>query len=321
MIVVTGGAGFIGSAMLWKLNSEGIRDILVVDELASDEKWRNLVGKRYSDYLEKQDFLQLVLDNKLDKKIKAIIHLGALSATTGTDATYYIKNNYEYTKELAKWCLKNKVRFIYASSGATYGDGELGYSDNDADIPKLVPLNMYGYSKHMFDLWVLKNNVQDKVVGLKYYNVFGPNEYHKDDMRSVIAKQFETILRDKKIRLFKSYRDDYKDGEQKRDFIYVKDAVEATYYFLKNPSIGGIYNIGTGQARTWNDLAKAIFKALDMPINIEYIEMPETLQPKYQYFTEADNKKLRGAGYNKDFTSLEDSVAEYVSFLREHKYL
>jgi len=321
MIVVTGGAGFIGSAMLWKLNSEGIRDILVVDELASDEKWRNLVGKRYSDYLEKQDFLQLVLDNKLDKKIEAIIHLGALSATTGTDATYYIKNNYEYTKELAKWCLKNKVRFIYASSGATYGDGELGYSDNDADIPKLVPLNMYGYSKHMFDLWVLKNNVQDKVVGLKYYNVFGPNEYHKDDMRSVIAKQFETILRDKKIRLFKSYRDDYKDGEQKRDFIYVKDAVEATYYFLKNPSIGGIYNIGTGQARTWNDLAGAIFKALGLPMKIEYIEMPETLQPKYQYFTEADNKKLRAAGYTKEFTSLEDSVAEYVGFLKERKYL
>ena len=321
MIVLTGGAGFIGSCLLWKLNQQGIGDIIVVDEALSLEKKRNLEGKKFKDFIEKDIFLSLVSSDKLDKKIDAIFHLGACSSTTLTDIPFFLKNNVEYSRKLAEYAVSRKIRFIYASSGATYGDGSYGYSDEDENTYKLKPLNAYGNSKQLFDLWVLNNGLSNKVVGLKYFNVFGPNEYHKGDMRSVIAKSFREIIKNARIRLFKSYKKEYKDGEQKRDFIYIKDAIEATYYFLERRDKSGIYNIGTGEARTWNDLARAIFKAVDMEPHIEYIDMPEDLRDKYQYFTQADITKLRRAGYKREFLSLENGIKEYVGFLKERRYL
>ncbi|NQS99479.1 MAG: ADP-glyceromanno-heptose 6-epimerase [Candidatus Omnitrophica bacterium] len=320
-VVVTGGAGFIGSCLLWKLNQEGINDILVVDCLRDSLKWRNLVGKDFKDYVEKDDFLNLVQQDKLDRGIEAIIHLGACSSTTCFDATYMIKNNYEYSKTLAQYALRRKIRFIYASSGATYGLGDQGFSDQDELTYKLKPLNIYGYSKHLMDLWALRNGLANRLVGLKYFNVFGPNEYHKGEMMSVIAKSFAKIVKEKKIRLFKSYRDDYADGEQKRDFIYVKDAVEITYRFIADPKICGIFNVGSGSARTWNQLAQAIFSALNLPLKIEYFDMPEEIRDKYQYFTEADLGKLRGSGVDHKFFDFAEAVKDYTSFLTTHSHL
>jgi ADP-L-glycero-D-manno-heptose 6-epimerase len=321
MIVVTGGAGFIGSCLLWRLNREGIRNIIVVDELITSEKERNLEGKKFSFFVEKNNFLSLVASNKLGKKVDAIFHLGACASTTLTDMEYFIKNNVEYSKKLAEYSIANNIRFIYASSAATYGDGSQGFSDKDEITPKLKPLNPYGHSKHLFDLWVMNTGLIKNVAGLKYFNVFGPNEYHKQDMMSVVAKSFDEVVKNKKIRLFKSHRTDYKDGEQKRDFIYVKDAVDATYYFFENRDKNGIYNVGTGKARTWNDLAKALFSALGIEPNIEYFDMPENIRDKYQYFTQADISKLRQAGYAKKIYELEDAVKEYAGFLKEKTYL
>jgi len=321
MIIVTGAAGFIGSCLLWKLNKEGISDLILVDEKITPEKKLNIENKKYIDFIDKDKFLSLIESDKMGGKVDAIFHLGATSSTLVTDETYLKKNNVEYSKELAKYAVKNGVRFIYASSAATYGDGENGYSDEDENTYKLKPLNAYGRSKQEFDLWVLRNNLGDKVVGIKYFNVFGPNEYHKGDMRSVIAKSFDEVVKTKKMRLFKSYKKEYKNGEQQRDFIYVKDAVRATYYFLENRGKNGIYNIGTGKARSWNDLANALFKALDMSARIEYFDMPEELRPRYQYFTEAETAKLRRAGYEEDFTNLEDSVKDYAGFLKNKAYL
>jgi len=232
-----------------------------------------------------------------------------------------MKNNYEYSVKLAQWSMKNNTRFIYASSAATYGDGSFGYGDDDENNRRLKPLNLYGESKQLFDMWVLDNGLAEKVAGLKYFNVFGPNEYHKGDMRSIIARSFDFIKRERKMRLFKSHKPEYKDGEQMRDFIYVNDAVKATCYFLDHPEKNGIYNIGTGKARTWNDLAAAIFKALDMKLKIEYFDMPENIRDRYQYFTQADLKKLRAAGYADKFDSLEDAVKDYVSYLECKKHL
>lgn len=317
MIILTGGAGFIGSCLLWKLNKEGISDIIVVDEPITPEKQRNLEGKRFSSFLDKDKFLSLVSSGRLGKKVDAIFHLGACTSTTLTDMEYFIKNNVQYSRSLAKYSLKNNIRFIYASSGATYGDGSQGFSDEDENTLKLKPLNPYGYSKCLFDLWIIESGLTNNVVGLKYFNIFGPNEYHKKDMMSVIAKSFDEVVKNKKIRLFKSHRKEYKDGEQKRDFMYVKDAVDATYFFFENRDKNGIYNIGTGVARTWNDLAKALFNALNMEPDIEYFDMPENLRDKYQYFTQADISKLRGANYKRDFLKLEDTIKEYVGFLKE----
>lgn len=321
MIVVTGGAGFIGSCLLWRLNKEGIRNIIVVDEPITSEKERNLEEKKFSFFVEKNNFLSLVTSNKLGKKVDAIFHLGACTSTTLTDMEYFIKNNVEYSKKLAEYSIANNIRFIYASSAATYGDGSQGFSDKDEITLKLKPLNPYGYSKHLFDLWVMNTGLIKNVVGLKYFNVFGPNEYHKQDMMSVVAKSFDEVVKNKKIRLFKSHRMEYKDGEQKRDFIYVKDAVDATYYFFENRDKNGIYNIGTGKARTWNDLAKVLFSALGIEPNIEYFDMPENIRDKYQYFTQADISKLRQTGYAKKIYELEDAVKEYVGFLKEKTYL
>ncbi|MFC1546138.1 ADP-glyceromanno-heptose 6-epimerase [bacterium] len=319
MIVVTGGAGFIGSALIWGLNRSGSENILVVDSLAADEKWKNLVNLKFADYMEKENFLEHLLLDEF-KNITAIIHMGACSSTLEKNASYLIQNNFEYTKILAQYAVEKNIRFIYASSAATYGNGADGY--RDTKINGLKPLNMYGYSKHLFDLWAQGKGMLDKIAGIKYFNVYGPNEYHKDDMRSMINKAFYQINETGKIKLFKSYKHEYKDGEQKRDFIYIKDAVDMTLFFIENKDANGIFNAGTGHARTWNDLAEAVFKAMDKKQNITYFDMPDILKEKYQYFTQADIKKLYDAGYKKPITSLEAGVTDYVkNYLLKDLYL
>ncbi|PKL83076.1 MAG: ADP-glyceromanno-heptose 6-epimerase [Ignavibacteriae bacterium HGW-Ignavibacteriae-3] len=312
MIVVTGGAGFIGSAVVWKLNRMGNDKIIVVDELGKDEKWKNLNGLRFADFFHKDDFMGLVLQRNFPFKVSSVIHLGACSATTEKDADYLMDNNVHYSQELAKFCLENGIRFIYASSAATYGDGSNGYEDNEANLDILRPLNMYGYSKHLFDTWIKRNGLMDKVVGLKYFNVYGPNEYHKDEMRSVVHKAFEQVRDAGKVQLFKSYKPEYKDGEQKRDFIYIKDAVDMTVHFLEHRDVNGIYNVGTGKAQTWVELVTALFNAVGKPVNIEFVDMPEDIREKYQYFTEASLDKIKNAGYNKPVMNLQDGVTDYV---------
>lgn len=320
-VLLTGGAGFIGSCMLKRLNEAGITNIIVVDHLGASDKWKNLRGKDFRDYFEKDKFLERLESGGLDGKIDTIVHFGACSSTTEQDATYMIENNYMYSKTLAEWALKKKAKFLYASSAATYGAGEIGYSDADDITPKLNPLNIYGYSKHLFDLWVLRNKLEKEFVGLKFFNVFGPNEYHKNDMRSMVHKGYQQIKATGKMKLFKSHRPDYKDGAQKRDFIYVKDAVELSYNFLEHPNKRGIFNIGTGSAKTWNDLAEALFSALGIAPNIEYFDMPEALRDKYQYFTEADLTKLKKANSPHKFFELKDAVKDYVSYLEKDPYL
>lgn len=309
--IVTGGAGFIGSNIVQELNARGEDDIMIVDSLGTGEKWKNLVGLRYEDYIDKADLFDAI-DNGALSNVEVVYHLGACSATTEKDADYLAENNYGYTRLLCEECLANDVRFVYASSAATYGDGNLGYSDANKDTPKYKPLNMYGYSKHMFDLWALKNGVLGEIAGMKYFNVYGPGEAHKDDMRSVVHKSYGQILETGEVKLFKSHRPDYKDGEQVRDFIYVKDAVKETLWFGENRKTSGIFNCGTGTPRTWLDLVSATFRAMGREPNITFIEMPEHLQGKYQYHTQADLTKLRKAGYDAGFTSLEDGVADYV---------
>lgn len=322
-ILVTGGAGFIGSALIWALNQRGLTDILVSDFLGADEKWKNLTPLRFSDYLE-ADTLRERLRGGAGKvgPFSTVFHLGACSATTERDAGYLIRNNYEYTKELAAWSLHSGARFIYASSAATYGDGSAGMSDQQEDLHALRPLNMYGYSKHLFDLFAAREGFLQDVVGLKYFNVFGPNEDHKGDMRSLVNKAYHQILETGTVRLFKSYRPDFRDGEQKRDFLYVKDAVEMTLHFAEIPRCGGLYNIGSGSANTWLTLAHAIFDAMGRPPEIEFVEMPEALRHKYQYFTQADTAKLRSSGYQREATPLPDAVADYVkNYLIPGKHL
>jgi ADP-L-glycero-D-manno-heptose 6-epimerase len=320
-IVVTGGAGFIGSCLVWKLNSQGLADIIVVDHLDSSRKWRNLAGKEVQDCVDKDKFILDLEKNKFKGKLDAVIHMGACSSTLETNLSYLMENNYLYSKRLAQWCLGNKVQFLYASSAATYGSGEFGYSDEDKATLKLKPLNMYGYSKQLFDLWLIKNRLSNKVAGFKFFNVFGPNEYHKEEMRSVIAKNFDSVVKEKKIRLFRSYRKDFADGEQKRDFIYIKDAVDIVYYFLEHKSKKGIFNVGSGKARSWNDLAKAMFSALNLKPHIEYMDMPLEIRDKYQYFTQADLRKLKAVGCKHKFYSLEDAVKDYVGYLKDNSYL
>ena len=310
-ILVTGGAGFIGSALVWALNRRGCDNIVVCDILGTNEKWRNLTPLRFADYVEAADLLPRLQSGALGK-FDLILHMGACSATTEKDATYLIKNNYEFTKDLCVWSLANKARFVYASSAATYGDGSAGMEDDDSQLDKLRPLNMYGYSKHLFDLHAKRAGFLNKIVGLKYFNVFGPNEDHKGDMRSLVHKSFAQVQNENLIRLFKSYRKDFRDGEQKRDFLYVKDAVAMTLHLAANKKAGGLFNIGSGEARTWIALANSVFAALGKKPKIEFIEMPETIRDKYQYFTQADISHLRAAGYKEKITSLENAVADYV---------
>ncbi len=313
--LVTGAAGFIGANVVEALNRRGQTDLLLSDMLGSDEKWRNLLGLRFEDLLHPSELLERLERDEL-RDIQTVIHLGACSSTTERDADFLLRNNYQYTRRLCQWCLARRIRFVYASSAATYGEGSRGYSDDDSVTPTLTPLNMYGYSKHLFDLWALKHGLTDRIVGLKYFNVFGPREAHKGDMRSVVHKAFEQIRSTGEMTLFRSYHPDYRDGEQKRDFVYVRDAAAVTLHFTDPKTPGGIYNCGTGEARTWNDLAQAVFAAMRLPPRVRYIDMPESLRPKYQYFTQARTDKLRAAGYVAPFTPLTEAVSDYVAFLQ-----
>ena len=322
MIVVTGGAGFIGSALVAELNRRGYHEILIVDELACSEKWKNLRALSFADYMEKESFLDLVMEDSMPDGVRAILHLGACSSTTERDVSFLIRNNFEYTKWLALWANENDARFIYASSAATYGDGARGFDDDEKQLHTLRPLNPYGYSKQLFDQWAQRQGLLRSIVGLKYFNVFGPNEYHKDDMRSYALKGFEQIQATGRIKLFKSGDPTYTDGEYLRDFIYVKDAVDMTLFFVDYPEVHGLFNIGTGQARTWNDYVTAIFKAMDREPAIDYVDMPDSIRSQYQYYTQANMAKLRKAGYDKPCTPLEDAIQDYVkNYLVENEYL
>ncbi|MCF7785690.1 MAG: ADP-glyceromanno-heptose 6-epimerase [Prosthecobacter sp.] len=312
-ILITGGAGFIGSALVWELNRRGCENIVVCDRLSTDEKWKNLVPLKFADYIDGNDLLQAVQHSpaKLGH-FDHVLHLGACSATTERDADYLMRNNYEFTKQLCQWSLANQTRFVYASSAATYGDGAHGMDDQMPDIHALRPLNMYGYSKHLFDLHARREGWLPNIVGLKYFNVYGPNEDHKADMRSLVHKACGQILATGKVQLFKSHRPDYKDGEQMRDFLYVKDAIRMTLHLAETPAAGGLFNLGSGAAHTWVELATAIFTALGKEPNIEFIDMPEHLQSKYQYYTCADITKLRGSGFSTEITPLAEAVRDYV---------
>ena len=310
-IIVTGGAGFIGSNLIEALNRRGLTDILVVDHINHPGKTRNLERLRYRTYLEKNEFRRQLRSGGLPAPA-TVYHLGACSSTTEFNETYLEDNNVRYTRDLCEWTLSAGGRFVYASSAATYGNGEKGYSDADAVTPTLEPLNPYGCSKQRFDLWALNHGMLQRIAGLKYFNVYGPGEGHKGDMRSMIAKAYRQIRNAGEISLFKSHRAEYADGEQERDFVYVGDAVAMTLFFGDHPELSGLFNCGTGQARTWNDLASALFDAMDIPPNIRYVEMPPEIRDKYQYHTRADMSKARKAGYRRPFLPIEEGVRRYV---------
>ncbi len=320
--LVTGGAGFIGSALIWTLNQNKIDSIGVVDSLSTDERYKNLVPLRFQDYLEADDLLERIQsdDPSLDA-VETIYHLGACSSTTETDSRYLIQNNYAYTKALAHWAMRHGKRFIYASSAATYGDGAQGMLDEESALEQLRPLNMYAYSKQLFDTYARHQGwftSENPIAGLKYFNIYGPNEGHKKDMRSLVNKAFYQIQESSKVQLFKSYHPDYKHGEQKRDFFYVKDAVRMTLALGKAKGVGGIFNIGSGKAHTWLEFMQALFKALGKTPNIEFIDMPANLRLKYQYFTKAPMDKFltfyeKHYGKAFQFTSLDAAVQDYVA--------
>jgi ADP-L-glycero-D-manno-heptose 6-epimerase len=316
MLLLTGGAGFIGSNVLASLNGAGRADIAVNDILGSDGKWRNLAGHRLADFIPPTDLLRWLDGRKLD----AVVHMGAVSSTTATDGDLLMENNFRLSLRLFDWCAVTRTPFIYASSAATYGDGAAGFSDDwslDA-LKRLKPMNLYGWSKHMFDIAVVervarKEKLPPQWAGLKFFNVFGPNEYHKGEMMSLVAKRFDNAKAGEPIRLFKSHRDGIADGDQKRDFIYVDDAVAVVRWLMETPAVSGIFNVGTGQARSFRDLVTAMFAALGREPNIEYIDMPLSIRDSYQYFTQAEIGNLRRAGFEANFTSIEQGVKRYVS--------
>lgn len=308
-VIVTGGAGFIGSAVVWRLNTLGIDDILIVERMDETDKWKNLSPLKFADLIDADEFIS-TLKNHSDRQV--VFHLGACSSTTERNAAFMLSNNYEYTKTLAEWACENGKRFIYASSAATYGDGSAGMEDGYENLDHFRPLNIYGYSKHLFDKYAARRGMFSEIVGLKYFNVFGPNENHKGEMRSLVNKAFEQINETGKIRLFKSHNPNYADGEFGRDFVYVKDAVDMTVFFLEHPASSGLFNIGSGKMTTWNALAEAIFAAMDLPKQIEFIEMPEHIRRQYQYYTCADLGRLRNAGYDREPTPLSEAVADYI---------
>ncbi len=319
MIIVTGGAGFIGSAVVWELNRRGESDILIVDRLGHAQKWKNLVNLSFSNFIDRDDFLDLLRRDSLPQRPRAIIHMGACSSTTETNADFLIQNNLHYSQEVCNYAVKAGIRLINASSAATYGAGAQGFSDEQSGLPCLRPLNMYGYSKHLFDLWTVREHLEQKIVSLKFFNVYGPNEYHKNNMRSMVCKAYAEIKASGRIKLFKSNHPDFGDGAQMRDFIYVKDCARTICWLLDNPEICGIFNLGTGRARTWNDLAAAVFASMDLPAAIDYIDMPETLAGQYQNYTEAQMDKLVGLGLDlSKFYSLEAGVADYVRNYLSH---
>lgn len=331
MIIVTGGAGMIGSAFIWKLNEMGEKDILVVDKLRSEDKWLNIRKREYSDWVDRDNLKEWLSVEENAKKIRAVIHMGACSATTEKDGDYLMDNNFAYTKFLWNFCTDRNIKYIYASSAATYGMGELGYNDDvePNELKKLLPLNKYGYSKKIFDDWAFKQEKQPKQWnGLKFFNVYGPQEYHKGRMASMVFHTFNQYKENGYVKLFKSYKEGFKDGEQLRDFVYVKDVVDIIYFMLKNDVDSGIFNVGTGKCRSFLDLAMATIKsASNSEVKkddvIQLVPMPEDLRGKYQYFTEARIEKLRKIGYTKDMTSLEEGVKDYVEnyLAKEDSYL
>lgn len=322
MIVVTGGAGFIGSNLVAGLQGRGLTNIVVCDWLGNEDKWRNIAKREIRDIVKPQRLLEYLDEHRAE--VKAIFHMGAISATTETDADLIAEVNVAFPRRLWKWCAAHDVRFIYASSAATYGDGSAGFSDDDSPehLAKLLPLNAYGWSKHVFDRRVSRiihgtgpeqdEKVPPQWAGLKFFNVYGPNEYHKDEQMSVVCKLFPQVQAGASARLFKSHRPDYKDGGQMRDFVYVDDCVDVMLWLYDNPQICGLFNVGSGKARSFKDLAEAVFKAAGKSPKITYMDMPEALQEKYQYYTEADVSKLRAMGYDKPFTDLEEGVRQYV---------
>lgn len=320
MKIITGAAGFIGSCMLSKLNNESIEDIIIVDDFSHSERKANYETKKYIKEIDREDFVDWFKDNAKD--VEVVFHLGARSSTTGKDWETYLKLNLNYSKSLWNICAENSIPFIYASSAATYGAGEMGYDDDLSKVKDLKPLNLYGKSKQDFDIWQMKQERKPSFwAGLKFFNVYGPNEYHKGRMASVILHSFEQINEKGKVGLFKSYKEGFKDGEQLRDFVYVKDLVDVMYFLWKEQPKSDIYNVGTGNARSFYDLAKNTFASMGLQPNIEFIPMPEDIRDKYQYFTQAKMEKLRKAGYTKSFYSLEEGVKDYVqNYLQGHLY-
>jgi ADP-L-glycero-D-manno-heptose 6-epimerase len=311
-ILVTGAAGLIGSALVWALNRRGCENLILTDRLGRDERWRNLVPLRFADYLDADQLWDQLGTPALDS-VRWVFHLGACSATTEKDAGLLMENNFRYTRRLAEWALAGQRRFVYASSAATYGDGSAGMADGQDHLNAYRPLNMYGYSKHLFDQHAQRQGWFDRLVGLKYFNIFGPNEDHKGDMRSVVHKACGQIRETGKVSLFRSHHPDFRDGEQRRDFLYVKDAVAMTLHLATTPAAAGIYNLGSGQAATWIDLVTPIFEALGLPVAIEFIDMPEILRGKYQYHTCADIRRLQQTGWAGPTHSLSAAVHDYVT--------
>ena len=320
MIIVTGASGFIGSCLVSYLNKKGYEDLILVDEFERDDKQANLKGKKYLEKIEREALQSWFKDNM--DSIEAVFHYGARTDTTEFDVSIFEKLNLGYSKMIWKYCTKYQIPLIYASSAATYGGGEFGYNDDDNSIYELKPLNPYGRSKHDFDIWALKQeNSPPFWVGLKFFNIYGPNEYHKGRMASVVLHAFNQIKENKQLKLFRSHNSNYEDGMQLRDFCYVKDLLEVSYFFMKNQKQSGLYNLGTGKARAFLALGKQVFKSMEVPENIKFIDTPIDIRDKYQYFTEANLNKLRRAGFKGSFTSLEDGVHEYISgFLKKEKY-
>ena len=315
MILVTGGAGFIGSNVVAALNEAGRTDVVVCDLLGDSGKWRNLAKRQLADLVPPKELLEWLHGRRLD----AIIHMGAISETTASDGDLVIETNFRLSMRLLEWCTANPTPLIYASSAATYGDGAQGFEDDPSPsaLKALRPMNLYGWSKHLFDLAVSERasraeKLPPQWAGLKFFNVFGPNEYHKGAMMSVLARRFDDIRAGRVVELFKSHREDIADGDQRRDFIYVEDTVRVVMWLLATPSVSGIFNVGTGKARSFKDLTLAAYAALGLPPNIRYVDMPLSIRHSYQYFTQADVARLQRAGYNGGFTTLEEAVGLYV---------
>jgi ADP-L-glycero-D-manno-heptose 6-epimerase len=310
-VLVTGGAGFIGSALVWGLNQRGTARVVIADRLGTGSKWRNLRALRFEDYVE-ADVLRERLEAGRLGDFDLVLHMGACSATTEQDASYLARNNYEFSKDLCHWALSRAAGFVYASSAATYGDGSAGMDDDAGSIERLRPLNMYGYSKLLFDRWARDRSLLAQSAGLRFFNVFGPNEDHKGDMRSVVHKACTQIRAEGRVQLFRSHHPDYRDGEQRRDFVYVKDVVDMTLHVAERGATG-LFNMGSGEAQTWLDLVRPIFPALQVPEQIDFVDMPAALRGTYQYHTQADVSRLRATGYSAPATPLAAAVTEYVA--------
>lgn len=322
MIIITGSAGFIGSALLYELNKRGRTDVIIVDELNHDEKEHNIGPLRYERLISIADFRQKLLTDDLQCDVEAIFHLGACADTTETNWEFLSDNNVEYSKDIIRWCVDHNARCVYASSAAVYGDGKQGFSDDHNLFDQLQPLNLYGKSKLDVDVWARDAGYLDQIAAVRYFNVYGPNEWHKGDMRSVIAKKFDQAQKHGHIELFKSYLPKYKHGEQERDFIYVKDAVAATLHLFDQPEANGVFNVGLGRAHTWNEVAEGLAAGLKKKVEIKYVPMPVQLRQQYQYHTKADISKLKESGFKAAFTPLKGAIKEYVQkHLSPHLHL